>query len=57
MHLVWNIIRFFILSFFMYGFGFGGIFLFARDSIGYIQYIFSEDNIGTSSSNTIILDL
>ena len=55
MHLVWNIIRFFILSFFMYGFGFGGIFLFARDSIGYIQYIFSEDNIGTSSSNTIIL--
>ena len=46
MHLVWNIIRFFILSFFMYGFGFGGIFLFARDSIGYIQYIFSEDNIG-----------
>ena len=55
MHITWNILRFFIFSFFMYGFGFGGIFLFARDSIGYIQYIFSEENKKTGSSDIIIL--
>lgn len=56
MHLTWNILRFFIFSFFMYGFGLGVIFLVGRDSIGYIQYIFGKENIGTSSTSTIILD-
>ena len=55
MHIAWNFLRFFIFSFFMYGFGFGAIFLFARDSIGYIRYIFSEENIGKSSTQTIVL--
>ena len=56
MHIAWNFLRFFIFSFFMYGFGFGAIFLFARDAIGYIQYIFSEENIGESSTKSIILN-
>lgn len=53
MHITWNILRFFIFSFFMYGFGFGGIFTLARDAIGYIQYIFSQENL--TKDNPIIL--
>ena len=42
MHIIWNIIRFFIFSFFMYGFGFGVLFLLARDYIGYLQFILEK---------------
>ena len=56
MHIAWNIIRFFIFSFFMFGFGYGGIFLLARDATGLINYIFSEENVGKTSTQTIIFE-
>ena len=56
MHIAWNIIRFFIFSFFMFGFGYGGIFLLAKDAIGLINYIFSDENVGKSSTQTIIFE-
>ena len=45
MHIIWNILRFFIFSFFMYGFGFGALFLLSRDSIGYLQYILEKQPV------------
>ena len=48
MHVLWNIIRFFIFSFFLYGTAYGIGFLVIRDSIAYIMYIFeniTDDNI------------
>ena len=53
MHIAWNIIRFFIFSFFMFGFGYGAIFLLARDSTDLIKYIFSEKNVGTNAETII----
>lgn len=54
MHIIWNILRFFIFSFFMYGFGFGALFLLSRDSIGYLQYILEKqtDNPNVISKGT-----
>ena len=45
MHITWNVIRFFIFSFFMYGCAYGMFFLGVRDSIAYLQYAFSEENL------------
>ena len=44
MHIIWNIIRFFIFSFFMYGCGYGMLFLLARDEIRFIKYLLEEQN-------------
>ena len=43
MHVLWNVIRFFIFSFFLYGTAYGIGFLVIKDSIAYIIYIF--DNV------------
>ena len=40
MHVIWNVIRFFIFSFFLYGTAYGIAFLSIRDSIVVIKYIF-----------------
>jgi len=45
MHVLWNIIRFFIISFFLYGTAYGIFFLVLRDVIAYIGYIFGEQNL------------
>ena len=45
MHIIWNIIRFFIFSFFMYGCGYGMVFLLARDEIRFLKYILEEQSI------------
>jgi len=47
MHIIWNIIRFFIFSFFMYGCGYGMLFLLARDEIRFIKYLLEEQNQDT----------
>lgn len=51
MHVLWNIIRFFMFSFFIYGCAFGMLYLFLRDAVAYVMYIFSEENIGPNSEN------
>ena len=53
MHIAWNGIRYFMFSFFMYGCAYGMLFLGAKDSIAYLQYAFSEENL--SSESPIIL--
>ena len=53
MHIAWNGLRFFIFSFFMYGCAYGMLFLGSRDSIAYLQYAFSEENL--KSEHPIIL--
>ena len=43
MHVLWNVIRFFIFSFFLYGTAFGIGFLVIKDAISSIMYIFGEN--------------
>ena len=43
MHVLWNIIRFFMVSFFIFGTAYGIIDLALTDSIAVIQYLFSEE--------------
>ena len=45
MHVLWNIIRFFIVSLFLYGTAYGIFFLVLKDVIAYIGYIFGEKNL------------
>ena len=54
MHVLWNIIRFFMFSFFIYGCAFGMLYLFLRDAVAYVMYIFSEENIGPNSDSHLI---
>ena len=43
MHVLWNIIRFFIFSFFLYGTAYGIIFIILSDLIGAMKMIFEEN--------------
>ena len=43
MHVLWNVIRFFMFSFFLYGTAYGIAFLSIRDSIAVINYIFEKN--------------
>ena len=43
MHVLWNVIRFFMFSFFLYGTAYGIGFLAIRDSIAYLMYVFGEN--------------
>ena len=45
MHVLWNIIRFFILSFFLYGTAYGIIFLILRDLIGVMKIIYGKEHL------------
>ena len=53
MHITWNGIRFFIFCFFVYGCLYGMMFLAARDSIAYLQFIFSTENLQASTAVVI----
>ena len=50
MHITWNGIRFFMFSFFIYGSAYGMLFLGARDSIAYLNYAFSEENLNKNKA-------
>ena len=50
MHVLWNIIRFFIFSFFLYGTAYGIFFLILSDLIGVMKMIF----LSTDNNNAII---
>ena len=43
MHVLWNVIRFFMFSFFLYGTAYGIGFLAIGDSIAYMMYVFNEN--------------
>ena len=45
MHVLLNIIRFFMFSFFLYGTAYGIGFLAIRDSIAYLMYVFGNENL------------
>ena len=46
MHVLWNTIRYFIVSFFLFGTAFGVLFLILRDSVAVIYQIFEKDGAG-----------
>ena len=45
MHVFWNIIRFFMFSFFVYGAAFGMGYLAIKDAVAYVMYVFGEENL------------
>ena len=49
MHVLWNIIRFFMFSFFIYGAAFGICWLFLKDAIAYVMFVFGKDNLENES--------
>ena len=54
MHVLWNIIRFFMFSFFIYGAAYGMCYLALRDAIAVVMYIFGEENLSPDSNLNII---
>ena len=53
MHVLWNVIRFFMFSFFLYGTAYGIAFLSIRDSIAVIKYIFGKKNLETTQPKVL----
>ena len=53
MHIVWNSVRFFVFSFFMYGTAFGCLWLGAQDGIAYMEWIFG-DNLTNENYHKLI---
>ena len=51
MHILWNIIRFFIFSFFLYGTAYGIFFLILRDLIACMKLNFKENSIYVDENN------
>ena len=45
--IIWNCVKFFSFSFFMYGAAFGMLSLAFKDCIGFINYAFSEENLNS----------
>ena len=45
MHILWNVIRFFIFSFFLYGTAYGIFFLILRDMVYVTKHIFDKENL------------
>ena len=54
MHILWNIIRFFIFSFFFYGGAYGMCYLALRDAVAYVMFVFGEKNLSPSSTSYLI---
>ena len=54
MHIIWNLVKFFIFSFFMYGAAFGMLFLGLRDIISYNMYLFGEENLNSNSKTYLL---
>ena len=54
MHALWNIIRFFMFSFFFYGAAYGMCYLALRDAVAYVMFIFGEDNLNEASVSYLI---
>ena len=55
MHVLWNIIRFFIFSFFFYGAAYGMCYLALRDAVAYVMFIFGEENLSPSTTKSYLI--
>ena len=53
MHVLWNIIRFFIFSFFFYGGAYGMCYLALRDAVAFVIFVFGEENLNGPKSYLI----
>ena len=56
MHVLWNIIRFFIFSFFLFGTAYGIFFLILSDLIGVMKIIYSEENLPEAQGGKFFLN-
>ena len=54
MHIFWNLSKFFVFAFFMFGAAFGALYLCAQDLIGYNQFLFSNDNLGNNEKTYLL---
>ena len=54
MHIFWNLSKFFVFAFFMFGAAFGALYLCAQDLIGYNQFLFSNDNLGSNEKTYLL---
>ena len=54
MHVLWNIIRFFMFSFLFYGAAYGMLYLALRDAVAYVMYVFGEKNLDLNGKSYLI---
>ena len=54
MHVLWNIIRFFMFSFFFYGAAYGMGYLALRDAVAFVTFIFGKDNLNPAEKSYLI---
>ena len=57
MHVLWNIIRFFIFSFFFYGAAYGMCYLALRDAVAYVMFVFGEENLDKLNDKSKLIPL
>ena len=55
MHVLWNITRFFMFSFFFYGAAYGMCFLALRDAVAYVMFVFGEDNLNLKEDKSYLI--
>ena len=53
MHVLWNIVRFFMFSFFFYGAAYGMCYLALRDAVAFVMFIFGNDNLNDANPQLI----
>ena len=53
MHILWNIIRFFMFSFFIFGAAYGIFYLVLKDSVAVVKKLFSENLCNSEEENLI----
>lgn len=53
MHVLWNIIRFFMFSFFIFGAAYGIFYLVLKDSVAVVKELFSYENLGNTKEELI----
>ena len=54
MHIIWNSIKFFTFSFFMYGAAFGMLYLGLRDIISYNMFLFGKTNLDENNTTYVL---
>lgn len=54
MHIFWNILKFFIFCFFLFGAAFGILYICAKDLIGYNEFLFSKENLSNAEMTYLL---
>ena len=55
MHVLWNIIRFFMFSFFFYGAAYGMCYLALQDTVAFVMFVFGEENLDLENSKSYLI--